>query len=267
MSDPENTRCIALTKSGSQCKNSSMAGSDFCYVHQKVADKTEVVDAVAPATEKTRCIATTQDGDRCQNTAVAGSDFCYVHQKVAEKVEVAEPETDPRLQELVAELDDLLDELKTTMPADKRSPYSPVHILLMLRENLKHYTPEVQLGILESFEGMSREDVLDIETWKGMAYMAGYSARFQAGVVREKMNETLPAPLKPDTVLNFMKQSFDRFAPDVAKEIAASFEDATAEDFMDPDTWKGVAYMVSYSLQFQAQQVKERITGETAAEE
>lgn len=216
-----------------------------------------------------QCTAVTKAGNRCKNNAKEGSLFCGVHQKygaeetvAAAPAEAAAAEQDPRLQELIAELDELVQDLKQSVPKENRSPYSPLHMLTLLRENVTKLAPDVQLGMLESFEGMNREDLLDIETWKGMAYMAGYSARFQAGQMREKMNESLPEPLKPDSVLSFMKQNFDRFAPDIAKEVVSSFEGATTEDLMDVDTWKGVFYMLNYSLQFQAQQWKQRITGE-----
>jgi hypothetical protein len=75
------------------------------------------------------------------------------------------------------------------------------------------------------------------------------------------MNEQLPKPLQPDTVIDFVKKNIDRFTPEVAKNIISTFEDATREDLMDPDTWKGVWYMLNYSLQFQATQLKEKILG------
>jgi hypothetical protein len=48
------------------------------------------------------------------------------------------------------------------------------------------------------------------------------------------------------------------------RQILGTFEGATREDLLDPDTWKGVWYMLNYSLQFQAEQLKERLL---AAEE
>ncbi|GAB4279793.1 MAG: hypothetical protein Kow0080_32280 [Candidatus Promineifilaceae bacterium] len=213
--------------------------------------------------EKVRCGATTKSGKPCKNWALAGSAYCRVHAEWADEAagDTAVSGNDPRLQELMDELDSLVNELKASIPADSRSPYSPLRMATMLRENISQLAPDLQLSILENFQGMTKEDLMDLDTWKGMAYMAGYSARFQAGQVKDKMNETLPKPFKPDTWLGLMKQGFDKFAPDFAKEIAASFEGATAEDFMDPDTWKGVFYMLNYSLQFQAQQWKERLTG------
>lgn len=183
---------------------------------------------------------------------------------------VAEPITeqaeDDRLEALVSELDGLLSELKSTLPDPGSSPYSPLHLLTMIRENVTALTPDVQTGILESFQGMTVDDLKDLDTWKGMAYMLNYSARFQANQVKEKMNEQLPSPLKPDTIIDFMKQSIDRFAPELAKGLYNNLQGTSKEDWMDPDTWKGMWTMINYSLRFQAEQMKQKLRGESSAE-
>ena len=94
---------------------------------------------------------------------------------------------------------------------------------------------------------------------------SGYNidARFQAGQARDKMNESLPEQLQPDTMMRLIRGNIDRFAPEAAKELMANFEGATKEDLLDPDTWKGVWYMLNYSLQFQAEQMKLRLIGES----
>jgi hypothetical protein len=219
----------------------------------------------------TRCAATTKAGKPCKNYAMEGSDVCHVHQNVQEPassttMSEAEAELLTRKKELLAELDELVADLKTAVPPAAASPYNPLQLLTYLRQNLSKFTPEIQLGILESFEGMTREDLMDIETWKGLGYMLNYSARFQANQLREKMNAQLPKPLQPDTMLNFVKSNIDRFTPDVAKGIMDSFQGATREDLMDPETWKGLFYMLNYSIQFQADQLKQKLTGQEEEE-
>jgi hypothetical protein len=217
----------------------------------------------------TRCAAMTKAGKPCKNYAVEGSDFCHVHQEAmqaAPAMSEAEAELLARKKELLAELDELVADLKAVVPKTTASPYNPLQLLTYLRQNLSQFTPEVQLGILESFEGMTREDLMDIETWKGLGYMLNYSARFQANQLREKMNEQLPKPLQPDTMLNFIKSNIDRFTPDVAKGMMDSLQGATREDLMDPETWKGLWYMLNYSVQFQANQLKQKLTGEVEEE-
>ncbi len=214
-----------------------------------------------------RCVAKTRSGNQCKNYAKPGSAYCHVHHKSADAATAVSDDSVERLGELVNELDVLVADLKMTLnPDDTLCDSSiadyPLRMLTLIRDTAGRLTPDGQLGILESFEGMTVEDVMDIDTWKGMAYMLSYSAKFQAGQARDKMNETLPEPLQPDSMVRLVKGNLDRFTPEVAKELLANFEGATKEDLFDPDTWKGVWYMLNYSLQFQAEQMKQRLMGE-----
>ncbi|MFO7682796.1 MAG: hypothetical protein R6X34_22385 [Chloroflexota bacterium] len=213
-----------------------------------------------------RCEAVTKAGSQCKNYAQSGSTYCHAHQELAPGKPTA-ADSMGRLEELVGELDELVSDLRTTLV--KQEPVKdssiadyPLRMLGLIREMAGRFTPDVQLGMLESFEGMTVEDAMDLETWKGMAYMLSYSARFQAGQARERVNKSLPEQLQPDTMVRFVKANIDRFAPDVAKELLTSFEGASKEDLLDPDTWKGVWYMLNYSVQFQAAQMKQRLVGE-----
>ncbi len=214
---------------------------------------------------RVRCVAITKSGKQCKNYAVSSSTFCAIH-GAATAVSPQTAESNPRLQELISELDGLVAQLKGSMPATDSSPYSPLRLVTLLRENLHRFTPEVRLGILESFEGMTKEDLMDIDTWKGMAFMLSYSARFQANQVKDQLNERLPTPLKPDTLVDLAKRGMDKLTPTIFKDIMGNLQGATKEDLLDPDTWKGIWYMVNYSLQFQVDQLKQRISGEGEGE-
>jgi hypothetical protein len=159
----------------------------------------------------------------------------------------------------VAELQQLVDEKHGDDAA-----YSPLRLLTMVRDNVQKLTPEMQIDVLRNFQGMSAEDLLDLDTWKGMAYMMTYSARFQAGQMREKMsgviNQVVPEPIQPGRLWQLGKSGLDRVTPEFAKQILSTFQGATREDLMDPDTWKGVWTMINYSLQFQAEQLKQRLS-------
>lgn len=162
---------------------------------------------------------------------------------------------------LLAELDAMVETLRSSIPSATQSPYSPFRLLALVRNNVSRYTPDVQLSVLEQFQDMSREDLMDLDTWKGIAYMIAYSAQFQAGQTKEMLDERLPGPIKPDSILGLFKGTLDRITPDIAKQIVGSFEGASREDLLDLDTWKGVWYMLNYSLQFQAEQIKLRLIG------
>jgi len=159
----------------------------------------------------------------------------------------------------VAELQQLVDE----KPRAYETQYSPAGLLAMIRDNIQKLTPEMQMDVLRNFQGMSAEDLLDLETWKGLAYMMTYSAKFQADQVRGKVSDTInqvvPEPIQPGRLWQLGKSGLDRITPEFAKQILSTFQGATREDLMDPNTWKGVWYMITYSLQFQAEQLKQRL--------
>ena len=220
---------------------------------------------------RVRCAAMTKSGQQCKNYAQSGRQYCHIHARQAkqpapETLKKQAPASSDELQQLIDELDTLLASLKSSLPESGSSPYSPMRFLTYLRENVSKLSPEMRLGLLENFEGMTKEDLMDIDTWKGMAYMMSYSARFQAGQVRERMNEHLPEPLQPDRWLRFMKKNLDRVTPEIAKNLMETFQGASKEDLMDPDTWKGVWYMLDYSLRFQAEQFKQKMVGNKETE-
>jgi hypothetical protein len=173
-----------------------------------------------------------------------------------------------QLRQMVEELNARVTELQRLVDEGHQSTgdvaYSPARLLALVRDNVQKLTPEMQLDVLRNFQGMSAEDLLDLDTWKGLAYMMTYSARFQAGQVRGKVSETInqvvPEPIQPGRLWQLGKSGLERVTPEFAKQILSTFQGATREDLMDPDTWKGIWYMITYSLQFQAEQLKQRLS-------
>lgn len=173
-----------------------------------------------------------------------------------------------QLRQMVAELNTRVAELQALVDAQGTQPDNsayPLRLLTMVRDNIQKLTPDMQLDVLRNFQGMSTEDLLDIDTWKGLAYMMTYSARFQAGQARDRVantiNQVVPEPIQPARLWGLGKKGLDRITPDIAKQILSTFEGASRQDLFDLDTWKGIAYMINYSLQFQAEQLKLRLTG------
>lgn len=218
-----------------------------------------------------RCAAITKAGTQCKNYVQEGSAYCHLHQDQPTAVKQNAASVG-RLQDLVGELDGLVTDLKHTLAKEEaaKDPTMadyPLRLIGVVRENLSRFSPDVQLGILEGFQEMTVEDLTDLDTWKGMAYMFAYSARFQAGQVKDRVNQRLPEALQSETMLRFVRSHVDRFAPDVAKDLMNSLEGASKEDLLDVDTWKGMFYMLNYSIQFQAEQLKQRLVGEEAGGE
>lgn len=181
---------------------------------------------------------------------------------------VAVPEdVTQELRDVINDLSDLLLQLQALLPEAARqgmtSTYSPQGIVVLIRENVDRLTPDIQLDMLRNLQGMSAEDLMDIDTWKGMGYMMTYSARFQATQALDKVtgvvDQVVPAAVHPRRFWNFAMRSADRVTPEFVKQLAATFKDATVSDLVDPDTWKGLWTMFSYSLQFQAEQMRDRL--------
>ena len=174
-----------------------------------------------------------------------------------------EAKTQPgQIQVLLAELDKMVAELRQTFPSSGQAAYSPQNMLKLVRENIERLAPDAQLTILKNMQGISTKDLLNKDTWRGVAYMITYSAQFQAEQTREKLNAQLPEPLRPDNVLNFFRQNLEKVTPDIVQTVLSSLENTRKEDLLDPDTWKGLAYMLSYSAQHQAEQTRERLNAQ-----
>ena len=80
------------------------------------------------------------------------------------------------------------------------------------------------------------------------------------GKVSGAINQVVPEPIQPGRLWQMGKAGLDRVTPEFAKQILGTLQGASREDLLDPDTWKGVWYMVNYSLQFQAEQLKQRLS-------
>lgn len=184
-----------------------------------------------------------------------------------EEPPAAQPEPEAKaqpgqLQALLAELDKMVDELRQTFPSSGQAAYSPQNMLKLVRENIERLAPDAQLTILKNLQGMSVKDLLNKDTWRGIAYMITYSAQFQAEQTRERLNAQLPEPLRPDNVLNFFRQNLEKVTPEIVQTVLGSLENTRKEDLLDPDTWKGIAYMLSYSAQHQAEQTREKLNAQ-----
>ena len=180
-------------------------------------------------------------------------------EETAGQKKVGHTEKSGRLNRLLADVDGLLNELRSSLPDAGQYPYSPLAMLTLIRDTAVRYTPEIQTSLLEPFEEMTMEDLVDPETWKGIAYMIAYSAQFQATQTKDVLNERLPDPIKPDTVAGSVRGGITRITPDLARDLAANLEGTTPKDLLDPDTWKGLAYMLAYSAQFQAGKTKDKL--------
>ena len=76
-----------------------------------------------------------------------------------------------------------------------------------------------------------------------------------------------PPPFSPRRLLRLMSRNLERFSPELGLGILEKLRSGIGEDLFDIDTWKGIWYMLNYSLEYQADILKRRLTGEYETDE
>jgi 1-acyl-sn-glycerol-3-phosphate acyltransferase len=76
-----------------------------------------------------------------------------------------------------------------------------------------------------------------------------------------------PPPFSPTKMVELIEQNLSRFSPETALSIVQKLRASVNSDLMDLDTWRGIWYMVNYSLEYQADLLKRRLTGDYETDE
>lgn len=76
-----------------------------------------------------------------------------------------------------------------------------------------------------------------------------------------------PPPFSPSKLVNMVEENIDKVSPDVGLGILAKLRGAINSEMLDVDTWKGMWYMLNYSLEYQGDVIKRRLTGEYETDE
>lgn len=269
---PEKRRCKATTRSGAPCRNYAVAGSDYCRVHQHLA---ETAGMEAEQEAPVPAMAEVSPGQEAPIPASeVGTETPTAEVEIpvtpAEEVpaEAAEGEPSPipvppdlspeeaaLFRRLSQELNALAAELRRQEPSYTPPPFSVTGLVDLLRTNLYRFTPEAQREIIEQLRsnlaGTRPRDLVDPETWKGFWYVLNYLAQQQAGSTLERLNRRLAR--------------IPGFA--LLSDLREGLKDAKPSDFLDPETWKGLIYIANYSAKLQIQEMKRRILGESAGDE
>jgi 1-acyl-sn-glycerol-3-phosphate acyltransferase len=85
--------------------------------------------------------------------------------------------------------------------------------------------------------------------------------------VRSLKPEYQPPPFSPERLVAIVRENLERFSPEMRLGILERLRSGIGEDLFDVDTWKGVWYMLNYSLEYQTDLLKRRITGEYETDE
>ncbi|MFM8320697.1 MAG: 1-acyl-sn-glycerol-3-phosphate acyltransferase [Chloroflexota bacterium] len=76
-----------------------------------------------------------------------------------------------------------------------------------------------------------------------------------------------PPPFSPQGVVDLVERNLDRFSPEMALTVIERLRSSIGQDLFDADTWKGIWYMVNYSLDYQKDMLKRRLSGEYETDE
>lgn len=76
-----------------------------------------------------------------------------------------------------------------------------------------------------------------------------------------------PPPFSPQQLVDAVERNLGRFSPEMALAVVEKLRNAVSEDLFDIDTWKGVWYMLNYSLEGQKDFLKRRLSGEYETDE
>jgi 1-acyl-sn-glycerol-3-phosphate acyltransferase len=77
----------------------------------------------------------------------------------------------------------------------------------------------------------------------------------------------VPPAFTPQRLLALVEENLNKLSPELQLGILERLRSAVGEDLFDIDTWKGVWYMLNYSLEYQADILKRRFSGEYETDE
>lgn len=131
------------------------------------------------------CAGLTKAGIPCKNYALTGEEYCRVHLPEPDGESKAEQEARLRA-ELQDELDELVERLREIQPDYEAPPFSVCNLFNLIKKNMPGIPFRIQSGITERLSEIINEDLLDIETWKGLWFMINYSIQYQADFVKRR---------------------------------------------------------------------------------
>lgn len=85
--------------------------------------------------------------------------------------------------------------------------------------------------------------------------------------VRASTPDYDPPPFSPTRLVRLIEHNLERFSPELRLGVLEKLRSGITGDMLDLDTWKGIWYMVNYSLEYQGDLLKRRLTGEYETDE
>ena len=184
----------------------------------------------AAAPEARQCAAITHAGTRCHNRALPGQEYCAVHQQMMEARAAA------------------------TEAAAEEAAQQPM-------EPMEESTASTEAA--EMSAALTGEALAAAEAERArMQSVAADLNRVAAEIAARDKSFRAP-PYSPDALAALLRNSKDRLAAflptDFVKEVVHNLEGTKPEDLADPETWKGLWYILTYTLQLRTKEAIEAV--------
>lgn len=146
----------------------------------------------------------------------------------------------------------------------------------------------------EGIQNQEQEETLDVETKVDLDVNAGGDTKGESDTsgtaetyeltpedIQRLVNELVglveqlramspgytPPPYSPQRLIGLLESNLDRFSPEFSARILEVLRSSVGEDLIDPDTWRGMWYMLNYYLDYQGDKLRRRLTGEYETDE
>ena len=111
----------------------------------------------------------------------------------------------------------------------------------------------MRLGLLRdlqaNLQGASPRDFFDPDTWKGLWFLLNYTWQTEASALKDTLAAQLGRLPGAGAVAN----------------LGGMLQGSSPRDLLEIDTWKGVWFLLNYTLQAQVADVKRRVLGDDEA--
>lgn len=85
--------------------------------------------------------------------------------------------------------------------------------------------------------------------------------------VRRMAPDYTPPPFSPFRLLELVEENFAKISPEMNLGILEKLRSTIGQDLFDIDTWKGMWYMLNYTLEYEGDLLKRRLSGEYETDE
>jgi len=187
-----------------------------------------------------RCIAITTAGSRCQNPAQGETGYCHIHMPAGMQA----ADTDPAANAPTSESSPVV-QGQSLEPAGN----GPAEAADVADEGTTIPIEEEELSRRELRDGLVEE----------------LNALFQR--LRRAYPEYEPPPFSLERLGNLVDDQTEKMPPGLRRSFLKRLRGLLNEDLFELETWKGMWFMVNYTLEYQGDMLKRRLKGDYVTDE